>query len=319
MASGNKITGNGNTILGNDINLIGHGNSITGSNINLVNTHGVTILSGANITAFNVSGGSLNTNNSTYVTNLTVLSSVTINNVTYGPSGATLGDSFWTNGNGYGSITTVTPNVLTGTNLTNGAFSYALGSGNTSSGDLSIAIGRNNLISSALTMATGEQVESYNHNEFVRGSGMEYNQTGGLAQFGMVGCGVKTTNATPTKLFLNYDPITLTGTSNFNLTRNNTVYYVNIRIIGVIGSLNAFSGDTVTFEADGVIKNKLSTVSLLGGGFTQTKTFFDGSLSGTTLAIQADVAEQSLDIVVAGRAATVMNWFGHITYQAVNM
>lgn len=143
MASGNIIRGNRNTVFSNNSTIQGDGNQVSGQTVNLVNAFNVTV-SGDNITAIGVSGGTLMQNDTTYIQSLTVLSSITINNTVY--TGNTLAGP-WTASTGLGSIVPIdSPN-----NIASGNYSIAIGTGNTVNGRGDFVGGFNNVISASTT------------------------------------------------------------------------------------------------------------------------------------------------------------------------
>ncbi len=195
-----------------------------------------------------------------------------------------------------------------------GDSSHAEGVATQANGNFSHSEGASTQANGTASHAGGFFANASREFEWARSSNITYNSTSQYPQYGKVSLGTTTNNATPKKAFLNF--VSGVGNSEF-IIETGATFYVQYKIVGVVAS-GLTKGDSCVFNADGVITNDYSgNTSLLGAGFTITKPFFSVTLSSTTLAIQNNTINQSLDLQVTGVAATDINWFAEASYQKV--
>jgi hypothetical protein len=193
-------------------------------------------------------------------------------------------------------------NTLFGLNsyIENSAFSLVGGNGVSGmNGDGIFAVG--SILTSDgfnYTFLSGQNVYVNSEGELARNA-----LSGTRRQFGTIQTGATTTNATPTR--------TLPDSGHFYITSNST-YQINVRVVGTI----ATTGDSVSYEASGIIKNVGGTTTLVAA-ITPTQIASDVSLLATAVTITADNSNDAIDVTVTGVAATSIYWHCVIDYVKV--
>lgn len=121
-------------------------------------------------------------------------------------------------------------------------------------------------------------------------------------QYGTIQMGETTTSATPARLY------TDGGVSGNLSIPSNSSYQINIRVLGT-----KTDGDSVSYEANGIIKNVAGTTTLVST-ITPTQIQTDASLSTTAVSVTADNTNDALNITVTGLTATNIYWHAVIDY-----
>jgi hypothetical protein len=190
-------------------------------------------------------------------------------------------------------------NILFGLNsyVENSAFSLIGGNGTSGmNGDGIFAVG--SILTSdgfSYTFLSGQNVYVNSEGELARNA-----LNGTKRQFGSIQTGATTTDATPTRTFPN--------AGHFYITSNST-YQINIRVVGT----KASSGDSVSYEAKGIIKNVGGTTSLVSA-ITATQIQSDAALTTTAVTVTADNSNDALNVSVTGIAATTIYWHCVVDY-----
>lgn len=305
------INGKKNFIGGSteNINITGDNNMLNGGRNSMVIGSNNTLLSSGIIFGDNNTipeslkniviignGISASTDNTIYATNIELTTNGTINGLTTQIlSGATL----WSAGTGSNSIQA---NNSTGT-LASGQYALAIGDNNVAGGYAAVAEGRANNATGNLSHAAGYFTNTNNYNEWGRGHLIATGPSI-TGQYGFLNFVERTTNATPTEIFLD-------STSQRMSIISGSVYSVNMTVVAQ-DSL----GNTSVWTWFGVIKNVSGTTAFVGTPM-YTTIAQDLSMITTTIVISADNTNDSLKVEVTGLAATTINWTATAQYTAI--
>lgn len=292
------VFGQNNISYGNYNYITGQNNSVTGSSIYLLGSKD-NIVSGSNISLFNVSGATINGNNSTYISNLTILSSITF------VSGGTLTGSLWSSGTGSNSIIKISTNTNVASGLDSialgagcfslGLFSYSEGGQNqsigayahsegyqtTASGSTSHAQNSGTTAYGAASSAQGYFTTTYGHSSHAQGyyttalnrseHAGGYNQTAGNSQYGTIHMN---SESWPNQ----YVKIGGSGGTNFT-TFNNTAYYMEAMVFVV--DKNTMPADVTTFKQTFLCHNSGNTLTLAGLAAGNTIAYDFGNINNS--------------------------------------
>jgi hypothetical protein len=211
--------------------------------------------------------------------------------------------------------------AIGGNNTTSSSYSIAIGTNNNSGGPASIAMGSNSSASNFYSVAIGYYNTSSGANSIALscqsttnnisskvaiGTGISF--TVGISQYGQLGVGAITTDATATVLKSDMNAL---SASNQCALQNNNAMAFTIEIV----ARNTSTGMTGRWETKGLIKRgaNASSTSLVG---TPTVTLTNGDneawISAGAIAITADTTYGALAITVTGAASTTIHWMCRI-------
>jgi hypothetical protein len=252
-------------------------------------------------------------NNASQVASGTYSVAMGYNNASSSSYAAAFGNNNTSSGNasvaiGYQNISSNSYSIaMGGNNTASNGVSVAIGSNNTSTGFYSTAIGYYCVASGDCSIALSSQSVTNNISSKVA-IGTAINYSIGVSQYGQLGVGAITTDATAT--VLKSDINALSARNQCTLQNNNAMSFT-IEVV----ARNISTGMTGRWEAKGLIKRgaNASSTALVGTPtVTLTNSDNEAWIVAGAIAITADTTYGALAVTVTGAASTTIHWMCRI-------